>query len=106
MCHVAQQQVYKGYCSMLMKSGDFQFSHKMWLEDSDGFEVPIEHSHQQMALQQWNQNNCNYYKELVKQTQRASKCYELYALYLGMLSVAMVASHERTLIQAFCNRKG
>lgn len=82
---------------MVMKVGDFQYSYRFWLVDNEGSEIYLNE-----AIQQNNYSNLigsqSWYKEIIKKTPRAVKCYELYSIYLGMLSVAMVANHDRTLI--------
>jgi len=96
LCHQAQKHLALGYCSMLMKSGEFQYSYRLWLEDNDHAEVPFD---QELVSPGsiFTPGNA-FYKDLVKRTPRATKCYELYSLYLGILSVNIVASHERKLL--------
>eukprot|EP01119_Soliformovum_irregulare_P025989 TRINITY_DN9775_c0_g1_i1.p1 TRINITY_DN9775_c0_g1~~TRINITY_DN9775_c0_g1_i1.p1 ORF type:complete len:745 (-),score=195.48 TRINITY_DN9775_c0_g1_i1:57-2144(-) len=91
MCYQAQKYLQQGYSTMLIKAGDFQYSHRLWLEDSDGIEVQIEHNFSQLSIP----INNSFYRDLVKRTPRATKCYELFSLYLGYVSVPLVASHER-----------
>ena len=71
MCHQAQKLLSMGYCSMLTKSGDFQYSYRLWLEDNDGWEqpitdpiVPIGTSTQQFVA------SPQFYKDLVKKSPR------------------------------------
>lgn len=42
MCYEAKKHLSQGYCSMLMKKGEFQYSYRMWLEDSEGQEVNLD----------------------------------------------------------------
>ncbi len=101
MCYQAQKHLSQGYCSMLMKSGDFQYSYRLWIEDTEGIEVPLE----QNIAQQSTPLSSAYFKDLTKRTSRGVKCYELYSLYLGMVSVNIVANHERTLINLLSPNK-
>jgi len=95
LCYLAQKHLNLGYCSMLIKSGDLQYSYRLWLEDSEGVEVQIELPITHIA----NPLTSSYYKDLVKKTPKATKCYELYSIYLGLLSVSMVSTHDSNLIQ-------
>lgn len=81
-----------------MKAGDFQYSYRLWVEDSDGFEVQLEQPIVQPGVTSPAAGSAAFYRELVKKTPRGYKCYELYTLYLGILSVNVVANHERKLI--------
>lgn len=95
MCYLAQNRLAEGYSSMLVKSGEFQYSYHLWLEDNEGYEVPIENpfTHNARALRS------TFYRDLIKRTPRASKCYELYTLYLGLVAVSTIAKQERILVQ-------
>jgi len=99
LCYLAQKHLALGYCSMLIKSGDLQYSYRLWLEDNEGAEIQIEQPLTQIA----NQLNSSYYKDLVKKTPKATKCYELYSIYLGLLSVSMVAAHDSSLIKSLAS---
>jgi len=95
MCYQAQKHVALGYCSMLQKCGDFQYSYRLFLEESDGKEVVIDQPFSLLTQP----ITTNFYRELVRQHPKAAACCELYTLYLGMVSVNMVANYERKLIQ-------
>jgi len=79
---------------MLLKEGDFQFGYRLWIEDKDSVEVPLDQPLSQSNLPL----SMNYYKDLLKRVPRGVRCCELYSLYLGMVSVNVVASYERKLI--------
>ena len=69
----------------------------LWLEDNDGWEQTLD----QPIVQTNNTTFVGspmFYKELTKKTPRATRCFELYSLYIGVLSVNIIANHERRLI--------
>lgn len=39
----AQQHLSEGHHAMTMKSGAFQYSYRLWVEDMEGFELPFNH---------------------------------------------------------------
>jgi len=96
MCYQGQKHLAQGYCSMLIKAGDFQYSYRLWIEDIEGNDLPL--PLEQNAPSYLPLNN-TYYQELVKKTKTGVKCYELYSLYLGVVSVNVVAKHDRKLMQ-------
>lgn len=104
MCHQAQRHLAQGYTSMFIKSGGLQCSYRMWLEDTEGNELPID---QPQALAGLSLDS-SLYRELVKRlypSVRGVKCYELYTLYLSMLSSSAVASHNRSLAATLMERR-
>jgi len=94
MCYDAQQHLSLGYCTMLIRKTDFQYSYRLWIEDFEGNEIPLE---QPIVQNPTDPLSPSFYTDLIKKTRGATKCYELYTLCIGMLSVSMVASHERSL---------
>lgn len=94
MCYQAQKHLAMGYSSMLVKEQDFQYSYRLWVEDNEGKELSIETSISQATLP----TSATFYKDLLKRVPKASKCFELYGLFLSMVPVNVVASYERKLI--------
>jgi len=86
---------------MLMTSGEYNYSYKLWFETesgsgsvltlrdsvSPGVKTPI-NSEFYVRLQQ------KYFSSIPK-----VKCYELYALYLGVLPLKVVERHNQLLIK-------
>jgi len=104
MCYLAQKHLSSGYCSMLIKDNDFQFSYRLWLEDAEGKDVPIDiqslpksESTEKIAFPT-TPLSPQFYKDLVRRTPKAVKCFELYSLYLGIAPVHLIAPYERRLI--------
>eukprot|EP01116_Phalansterium_solitarium_P006237 TRINITY_DN18547_c0_g1_i1.p1 TRINITY_DN18547_c0_g1~~TRINITY_DN18547_c0_g1_i1.p1 ORF type:complete len:933 (+),score=401.13 TRINITY_DN18547_c0_g1_i1:182-2980(+) len=107
MCCQAQQHVSQGYCSMLIKAGDFQYSYRLWVEDATGAELDLALlATPRGATQAWPREPLSYsfYKELVRRTPKAVKCYELLTLYLAVCSVPQVHMHNQTLLALLTNR--
>src|SRR4051812_15834469 len=50
MCHQAHLFLAEGYTTMTMKAGQFQFSYRMWLEDSEVLPPPHTHTHFHITL--------------------------------------------------------
>lgn len=94
LCYIAQQYLSNGYCSMLVKSGDFQYSYRLWVEDADGIEIPFESP---IVYQSGTLIDQAFYRDLLKRL-HGTKIYELYTITLGIASVYIVANHERKLI--------
>lgn len=94
MCYTAQQYLAHGYSSMLVKSGNFQYSYRLWVEDSEGIELPFESP---IVSQQESVIDSSFYRDLLKRS-HGTKLYELYTICLSIVSVNVVANHERKLI--------
>eukprot|EP00002_Diphylleia_rotans_P027496 TRINITY_DN5513_c0_g1_i1.p1 TRINITY_DN5513_c0_g1~~TRINITY_DN5513_c0_g1_i1.p1 ORF type:complete len:598 (-),score=128.82 TRINITY_DN5513_c0_g1_i1:220-2013(-) len=96
MCYKAQRQLSLGFTATIMKLGDFQYSYKLWVEDSEGNEIPIEKAIPANLMPvEW-----AGYRELLQRlfpSQRGLRMYELYTLYVGMLPTAAVVSHNKRL---------
>lgn len=84
---------------MLMKSGDFQYYYRLWVEKSKSKDNEEDELVPDTIVQPAVPLSSSFYKELVRKTPGGFKCYELYTLYLGLVSVNMVASNARGLIQ-------
>jgi hypothetical protein len=100
MCYQAQKHLSQGYSTMLIKSGDFQYSYRLWVEDNEGNDVSVEHN-----LPSYLPLSNSYYQDLVKKSKTGVKCYEIYSLYLGFVSVNMVARHDKKLSQLLTMNK-
>lgn len=74
-----------------------QYAYRLWLEDSEGKELQIEHS----IAQNSNPLSNNFYRDIVKRTPHAFKCYEIYTMYLSYASVPIISAHEQALIKMF-----
>jgi len=95
MCFSAQEYLSKGYSTAIVKMGDFQYFYRLWIEDSEGNEIAFDSPLPTLSRPLDN----SYYKDLIrKHYPRGVKCYELYALYLGILPVKTVVNHTRSLI--------
>jgi len=70
MCYQGQKHLAQGYCSMLIKAGDFQYSYRLWIEDIEGNDLPL--PLEQNAPSYLPLNN-TYYQELVKKNKNRSE---------------------------------
>jgi len=98
LCYQSQLHLCKGYSAMLMKVGCFKYSYRLWIQDEDGFELPLEQSliFQKGALPLDN----TYYRGLLTHlfpNRKRLRCFELYALYLGVVSPKTIATHNMAL---------
>ena len=80
-----------GYQETLRDMHGLQCHHKVWIEDDDANEQPIDPALTQTLA------TCPYAFRDRAQT-RKLRCYEFYALYLGILSAQSVAVGSRKLI--------
>lgn len=106
MCYRAQQHLSEGHHAMTMKSGAFQYSYRLWVEDMEGFELPF--NHDQPFIAQRGPQTHKYYKKLVEHifpSRSGLRCYELYTLYLGVLSVKSITHYDRNLVAILLDRK-
>jgi len=106
MCYKAQQHLSEGHHAMTMKSGIFQYSYRLWVEDMEGFELPF-NQEQQFIAQRGPQTH-KFYKKLVEYifpSRSGLRCYELYTLYLGVLSVKSITHYDRNLVAILLDRK-
>ncbi len=90
----AQKYLSCGYCSMLIRKQDFQYSYRLWFEDSQGQEVPLEIQ----PFQQQGPLGHLYYKDLLKKVPKAVKCFELYCVYLAHVPSKLISVYEQRLI--------
>ncbi|PRP80768.1 hypothetical protein PROFUN_11508 [Planoprotostelium fungivorum] len=96
LCHHAHKHLSSGYYSMLMKNGPFQYSYRLLLEDPEGFEIPLDQGPHNLGTS--GPPICNsIYRDLMRKY-KGSRCYELYTLYLGVVSVNMVALHDKAIM--------
>ncbi|ELR24541.1 uncharacterized protein ACA1_170820 [Acanthamoeba castellanii str. Neff] len=105
MCYDSQQHLSEGAQSVLVKSGPWQYSYRLWVEDVDGFELifPPEVPFGTPHVPQTNK----FYQKLMHRffpTRGNLRCYELFTLYLSTLSVETVAHHDRELVSVLLNR--
>eukprot|EP00003_Mantamonas_plastica_P000318 TRINITY_DN1029_c0_g2_i13.p1 TRINITY_DN1029_c0_g2~~TRINITY_DN1029_c0_g2_i13.p1 ORF type:complete len:870 (-),score=304.56 TRINITY_DN1029_c0_g2_i13:23-2632(-) len=103
MVYEAQKHLAQGYTSMLMKCGEFQYSYRLWMEDSEGNPLPLDQNQRLEFLV----SNSESYKDLGKglfPSMRGVRCFELYTLYLGILSCENVEAHNDRLINELFSR--
>lgn len=106
MCYKVQQCLAEGHYSMSMKSGGFQYSYRLWIEDTEGFELSF--GPEQRFPYTGGPQNYKFYKKLVEQTfpsRTGLRCYELYTLYLGALGLHTVTHYDKCLVSILLDRK-
>lgn len=96
MCYISQEFLSRGYYSMVLKSGEFQYYYNLWFENNYGQNIPIK-----IPLESKRPLTHEFYKQLQLHMEQEHghniKCYELYALYLNFLPVKVVVTHSKTL---------
>ncbi|KAL6068015.1 hybrid polyketide synthetase [Balamuthia mandrillaris] len=110
MVYLSQERLSEGYHSMLMKKGAFQYSYRLWMEDTEDFELPFSSDSAIVGgtLPSRLPQNHRYYTKITRRKfagRGGVRCYELYTLYLGMLSVKTVLHHDRNLVSILLDRK-
>jgi len=95
---------------MLITSGEFQYSYRLWFEDPETSTVlPIDKSLKQIIDDTYPRDSPRYirplssvwYQDLTKKlfpNVKRVRCYELYTLYLSGLNAKTITSHNNTLI--------
>eukprot|EP01012_Entosiphon_sulcatum_P041544 TRINITY_DN5539_c0_g1_i1.p1 TRINITY_DN5539_c0_g1~~TRINITY_DN5539_c0_g1_i1.p1 ORF type:complete len:566 (-),score=109.99 TRINITY_DN5539_c0_g1_i1:19-1716(-) len=87
-----------GYQESLRDMHGLQCHHKVWMEDEDGTELAIDPTNAtHLATMP--------YAFRDRAASRKTRCYELYAVYLGMLSAQAVAVNSRKLIHYLLDKK-
>eukprot|EP01113_Clastostelium_recurvatum_P003563 TRINITY_DN11557_c0_g1_i3.p1 TRINITY_DN11557_c0_g1~~TRINITY_DN11557_c0_g1_i3.p1 ORF type:complete len:813 (+),score=167.06 TRINITY_DN11557_c0_g1_i3:109-2439(+) len=99
MYYHAHRHLAMGYTSMVMRSGDFQYSYRLWVEDDEGAEQPLDLPRSQYPA---TPQSHKFYKDLLRAQYPSQlpqmKCYELYTLYLGILPAALVSKNDKALV--------
>jgi len=111
MYYQAHRHLSMGYYSMVMRSGDFQYSYRLWVEDDEGVEQSLEQpilGGNQKTHYPHTPLSHRFYKDLLRtlfpSQSPQMKCYELYTLYLGILPSALVSKNDRALVALLLER--
>ena len=114
MVFQSQKALSNGYRTMIMTSGDFQYSYNLWFEE-DNIIIPLSDKSLNKGLTPLEELqrkslpiNGEFYKDLGKRlfpnNYKRLRCFELYTLYLDGVSAKTVASHNATLVNALRSR--
>lgn len=99
MCYQAQEFLARGYFTMIMKCGEFQYYYNMWFESSTGQPLPIRSAFNWDPKKPLTQTFYRFLKAKMEQDYGPGvQCYELYALYLNFIPIQMVESHSKELV--------
>ncbi len=99
----AQARLVSGYTAMLVKVGGYQYSYKLWAEDSDGHDLPFEGPLPNYP----HPYDCSYYGEIQRGIWpgKGTGLFELYALHLGVMSSQAVQAQNKRLAFLLSERK-
>ena len=109
MVFQSQKALSAGYHSMLLNSGDFQYSYNIWFEDDNNEVISMgdKSLYKGLSFSEESQKKRTpitsaFYRDLSVRLFPANykkmKCYELYSLYLDGVSAKTIVSHNKALV--------
>lgn len=106
MCYQAQEFLARGYFTMIMKCGEFQYYYNLWfVQTSTGRQAAIRTAFNWDPKKPLTHGFYKSLKQKMEQEYGAVQCYELYALYLNFVPIQMVESHSRELVARLLSGK-
>ncbi|KAJ5079734.1 hermansky-pudlak syndrome protein [Anaeramoeba ignava] len=99
LCSVSQSYLMKGYTNILERIGDFFYSFRIWFEDSE--RKLLHPKTTKLPIEEAKKSN-DFYQSLITLLFHGKKnvfCYELFALYSGLLSIETVTKFNNNLIE-------
>lgn len=106
MYYQSQEFLTKGFSDMIMKYGEFQYSFKLYFEDSSGMRL---YTSKKLPIPENKTISRDFYKKLPKALfpeQFGIKCYELYSLYVGTVSTKTIEHHNEVIISVISKKRG
>lgn len=97
MCYQATEFLSKGAFEMVQTNGPFQYSYKMLFMDHNNTVI---HPRESRAIEHKAAVTRGFYKHINSTLfpNQNIKCYELFCLYIGSISLKMIQKHNDTLI--------
>jgi hypothetical protein len=97
LCYQATEFLSRGVFEMVQTHGPFQYSYKLFFMDPSGaFVYPREHR----VIEHKAAVTRGFYKKLTKSLfpTQPVKCFELFCLYIGSISLKVIQKHNETLV--------
>eukprot|EP01125_Pyxidicula_operculata_P011591 TRINITY_DN3799_c0_g1_i3.p1 TRINITY_DN3799_c0_g1~~TRINITY_DN3799_c0_g1_i3.p1 ORF type:complete len:209 (+),score=42.06 TRINITY_DN3799_c0_g1_i3:414-1040(+) len=107
LCYEAQEFLARGFFTMVMQCGKFQYYYNLWFENSNGVPLKINSPFGWDPKQPLNQNFYKHIQSHMEQETNMSgiKVYEIYVLYLKFLPLRVVEQHSQVLVNMLLGRE-
>jgi hypothetical protein len=100
----AHSHLARGCTTMMLRSDGFHFSYRLWLEGENEDPPALDRVVSPKLPQPWIVSP-QLYSDLIAHY-RATRCYELYSIYVGAVSITAIAKKDRQLLQAMAALTG
>jgi len=103
LCYQSQEFLARGYFTMIMKCGNFQYYYNLWFETPSGIPLKILSP---FGIDPKKPLNQQFYKHVQSRMENdfpnisGIRCYEIYALYIKFLPLKVIEQHSQTLISS------